>query len=519
MISIFDSSMTSLRSTLSQLLISFALPRARTPSSFSSSSSEGLDQYRLLVDLGSDSRRRTLNPFSYQAFSSMSSLSASKKRAGRNKTPSPVSIAGGGGGGLYFEIEAYHDLQQSMSISRAKGAGSGSGPESGVTPQTLTHTTPLTNPTPTLTPTAATTPTPGTGTGVVTSRKDKEKDRDQQHRVPGIRKRYKGSNGVLLDGGHFEHLMCTCTPHTATGTSSPSGGGCEGVIAVGMRLKIDTLVSLLLKTEEKKIEARKVLKRSSRNHESHKERDKEKQRERERERGKNRSQLYTQPSGEGLLDSFIRQHSSAPLTAVIMLRTVSHRPEGLLSQSSQQSSESYATVTQEKKSKFRDLGLIDSTDALLSTHSSTHLHLQSPAHPYSAMLMAATLCQLRASGHRVADSHVFPSELSRLRSASTPLDGNTPRRGDVDAMLSLCHAEGVPFLVLLLPEEEEREEERAVRHSDIDKDDDSPAPSAHLGQCCSVQVTSHHMKSHRSSASIPILLPLPLSISRLEPLQ
>ena len=307
--------------------------------------------------------------------------------------------------------------------------------------------------------------------------------------------------------------MRTCTPHTAAATGIGAG---VGVTAVGMRLKIDTLVSLLLKTEEKKIEVRRTLKRSSRNYESQK--DKERERERGKGKGKERSSdgsMLTQLSGEGLLDSFIRQHSSAPITAVVMLRRVSHRTDGT---QEQQCSESYATVTQERRS--RDLGLINSTDAQLSppypSSSPSHLHPHT-SHPSSAMLMAATLCQLRASGHRVVDSRVFPSELSnRLRSVSTPVDGN--RHSDVDAMLSQCHQEGVPFLVLLLPDEKERERkrerekenERAVRSSDIDSDIDSPTPAAHINRHCSVQVP--HILSYESPFTI-FSPPSPLTIS------
>ena len=205
MISSFESALGQLRSTISQLLQSFPCQ----PSGFGTGDCDVLP-YQLLIDLGSDPRRRSLSPFSSQAFATMIPSIGSLGGKGQ-KGKSNVCTSLGVTGGIYFEIEIYvvqHSTRATSSV-----------------PAVLS--TPAT-------PTAA--------------RSDTQRIRNHtSSSSSSSRRRHKGTTGIIIDAGHFEYLIEACR-------TSGADRRCD-VIAMGMRIKTDALTSFLLKSEEKKLEA------------------------------------------------------------------------------------------------------------------------------------------------------------------------------------------------------------------------------------------------------------------------
>ena len=91
--------MGQLRSTISQLLQSF-------PSHPTGTGDCDIPPYQLLIDLGSDPRRRSLSPFSSQAFATMIPPIGGLGGKGQ-KGKSNIFANLGATGGIYFEIETY----------------------------------------------------------------------------------------------------------------------------------------------------------------------------------------------------------------------------------------------------------------------------------------------------------------------------------------------------------------------------------------------------------------------------
>lgn len=217
-ISSFEAALGQLRSTITQLLQSFP---TQPPGDCD------VPPYQLLIDLGSDSRRRSLSPFSSQAFASIiPSLGTvgGKGQKGKNN----VCASLGATGGVYFEIETYV-VQHSVKIAPSV-------------------------------PAVVTAPaTPST----LKSDSQRSKNHTSSSSSSGSRRRHKGTVGIIVDAGHFEYLIEACRTSGADRRSD--------VIAVGMRIKIDALTSFLLKSEEKKTESDERNRKARKNKHSDKE--------------------------------------------------------------------------------------------------------------------------------------------------------------------------------------------------------------------------------------------------------
>ena len=155
---------------------------------------------RLVVDLGSDPRRKSLNPFSTQSFVSMNNLAQFEVVRKSKKLKPPIDH-----GGIYFEIEAY--LENSA-------------------------------------PSTSTSTSTSNTTNIPPSSSMTRGEYQYRSTVSNDLKRQKSFSHILIDGGHFEALLQAC--------NVPKKNANENIIAVGIRIKIDMLSSLLLKTEEKK---------------------------------------------------------------------------------------------------------------------------------------------------------------------------------------------------------------------------------------------------------------------------
>ena len=420
MISTFDTALRELRGTLSQLMESY--PGNIHPNHPTHS------PVKLLVDLGSDSRRRGLNPFSSQAFACMNYLSEDKRK--KKGVVAPGGIGGTGGvGGVYFEVEAYYDY----SAPTPHGAASGIPLNKSFPP-----------------------PTPAPSLSAPNTARSDYPHLHQHRSTTAIRRRHKGTQGVIIDGGHFESLIQACRTHTRERND---------VIAMGMRIKVDALASFLLRTEEKKIEAeqrsRKAYKRNSRNMDK----------ERMPETGLPHNAF---DSTEGRLDAFIMKYSSPPDIVVIASRAVAGMP--FFGYSAQRRSASYATATQQGE----DLGPADSMeDATCSSISPlSGVTSQSPL----SSLLAVTLSLLRAAGLRAVDSHHL---LSR---APTPTPQLSPKdHSDIDAVLSQCFYTGVKYLVLLSNRDRGDIEDKPYNDTHNERDGDKSSPTRQ-----GAQVTHRH---------------------------
>ena len=226
-----------------------------------------MQRYRFVVDLGSDPRRKSLNPFSAQSFMSMNNMARFEFVKKSKRVKSPVDHSG-----LYFEIEAY--LENSA-------------------PPTSTSTSTSTN-----TPSISITKSEYQHRSTVS---------EYQHRstIPNDLRRQKSFSHVLIDGGHFEALLQAC--------HIPKKSINEDIIAVGIRIKVDIISSLLLKTEEKKIESdlqsRKNNKKISRNYEK------------EKERTADTSTSIDKNLLNGTLDAFLRKNTLPPDVVVMISNT------------------------------------------------------------------------------------------------------------------------------------------------------------------------------------------------------
>lgn len=264
MISSFETALGQLRSTITQLLQSFP---SQPPGDCD------VPPYRLLIDLGSDSRRRSLSPFSSQAFATfIPSLGAvgGKGQKGKNN----VCTSLGATGGVYFEIETYvvqHSVKTAPSVPAVVTAPA--------TPSTLK------------------------------SDSQRSRNHTSSSSSSGSRRRHKGSAGIIVDAGHFEYLIEACR---TSGTDRRSD-----VIAMGMRIKIDALTSFLLKSEEKKMELDERNRKARKNKHS----DKEKVQE-------SSSNQATSSCADNRLDAFLSKRVFAAPDVVVALSNVNRFGDG-----------------------------------------------------------------------------------------------------------------------------------------------------------------------------------------------
>jgi hypothetical protein len=263
-ISSFEAALGQLRSTITQLLQSFP---TQPPGDCD------VPPYQLLIDLGSDSRRRSLSPFSSQAFASIiPSLGAvgGKGQKGKNN----VCASLGATGGVYFEIETYvvqHSVKTAPSVSAVLTAPA--------TPSTLK------------------------------SDSQRSKNHTSSSSSGSSRRRHRGTVGIIVDAGHFEYLIEACRTSGADRRSD--------VIAMGMRIKIDALTSFLLKSEEKKMEAEERNRKARKNKHS----DKEKVQE-------SSSNQATSSCADSRLDAFLSKRVFAAPDIVVALSNVNRFGEG-----------------------------------------------------------------------------------------------------------------------------------------------------------------------------------------------
>ena len=263
LISSFEAALGQLRSTISQLLQSL-------PSQPSGAGDCDVPPYQLLIDLGSDPRRRSLSPFSSQAFATMIPPVGSALGGKGQRGKSNVSTSLGVTGGIYFEIETYVGQHSTKSASSAPVVVS----------------------------------TPATPT---TTRSDSQRIRNHtgtSSSSGSSRRRHKGTIGIILDAGHFEYLIEACRTSGADRRSD--------VIAMGMRIKSDAITSFLLKAEEKKLEADERNRKARKN----KHLDKEKVQE----------SISTHPSlscSDNRLDAFLSKRIYASPDVVVAVNTVS----------------------------------------------------------------------------------------------------------------------------------------------------------------------------------------------------
>ena len=261
MISSFEAALGQLRSTITQLLQSFP---TQPPGDCD------VPPYQLLIDLGSDSRRRSLSPFSSQAFASLipsTGTAGGKGQKGKNN----VCASLGATGGVYFEIETYvvqHSVKTAPSVPAVVTAPA--------TPSTLKSVS----------------------------------QRSRNHTTSsGSRRRHKGTAGIIVDAGHFEYLIEACRTSGADRRSD--------VIAMGMRIKIDALTSFLLKSEEKKTESDERNRKARKN----KHADKEKVQE-------SSSNQATSSCADSRLDAFLSKRVFAAPDIVVALSNVNRYGEG-----------------------------------------------------------------------------------------------------------------------------------------------------------------------------------------------
>jgi hypothetical protein len=350
---------------------------------------------RLLVDLGADPRRRPLNPFSAQAFSSMDALLGVKGQGlGQDTKGKPFSTLPRGG--ISFEIEAYYDALHPAGTASSATAGSGSATKTFIPPST---------------------PPPA------------NRYEFQQCAPSTNLRRHKGFLGILLDGGHFEHLMQSCI--------ASNRGSQDDLIAVGMRVRVDILGALLLKTEEKRLEAedrsKKAFKKISRSAEKEKGKD----------RMADRASDSVLSSSEGRLSAFLNKFSPAPPDVILLQLKMSNALSA-----SESTSESagglHATVAHMRLSE-RDLRLKKDASPVIPTpiHSTPSMHPSSPPH------VAVTLTLLRVAGVKALDfRHFLSDRTSRLLSSSSHTNSDVERSEIEQAIVQCSHA-SVPYLVLL----------------------------------------------------------------------
>ena len=263
LISSFEAALGQLRSTISQLLQSL-------PSQPSGAGDCDVPPYQLLIDLGSDPRRRSLSPFSSQAFATMIPPVGSATGGKSQKCKSNVFTSLGVTGGIYFEIETYVGQHSTKSASIV--------------------------------------PVVGTPATPVTTKNDSQRIRNHagssSSSCGSSRRRHKGTTGIILDAGHFEYLIEACRTSGADRRSD--------VIAIGMRIKSDAITSFLLKSEEKKLESDERNRKARKN----KHPDKEKVQE----------SISTHPSlscGDSRLDVFLGKRIYASPDVVVAVHTVS----------------------------------------------------------------------------------------------------------------------------------------------------------------------------------------------------
>jgi hypothetical protein len=392
-ISAFDSALGSLRSTLSRLLESVRGGPGPVCMRDPSQQAPSRATMRLIVDLGADPRRRPLNPFSAQAFSSMDALLGVKGQGHDTKGKSFSVLSRGG---VYFEIEAYYDAL--YPVGSVSSATAGSGPLSkAFTP---------------LSPSPAAT------------------RYEFQQSAPTNLRRHKGFLGILIDGGHFEHLMQSCF--------TPTRGSQDDLVAVGMRVKVDALGALLLKTEEKRLEAEERSKKAFRKN----------SRSAEKERGKDRMAdgvaASVLSSAEGRLSAFVTKFSTAPPDVILLQLKMSH---SLSTNDTASDSESaaglHATAAQMRQSD-RDTRERKGASPVISPP----IH-STPIHPSSPPIVAVTLTMLRVAGVKALDFKHFPSDrTSRQLDPSSPSCSDADR-GEIEQAIVQCSHASVPFLVLL----------------------------------------------------------------------
>lgn len=387
MISAFDSALGSLRSTISRLIESV---RGRPVSGLDPSQAAPSETpLRLVIDLGADPRRRPLSPFSAQAFSSMDALTGMKGQGHHMKSKSYSSLSRGG---VSFEVEAYYDTLHSSGFTSSASAGSGSA--SKAFPSSI--------------PLAAT------------------RYEFQPYAPSTNLRRHKGFLGILIDGGHFEHLMQSCIAQTR--------GSQDDLIAVGMRVKVDALGAMLLRTEEKRLEAeersKKAFKKSSRSA--------------EKEKGKGRAAdgagASVLTSTEGRLSAFLRKFSAAPPDVILLQLKAS-----LVLSTSENATEIVdGPHTTAAQMRFSDRDQRLKKD--ISPRISPPIHGMSPSSP---LIMAVTLNTLRVAGVRALDcKHFLSHRMGRLLSPSSHLSSDA-ERGEVEQAIAQCSHASVPYLVLL----------------------------------------------------------------------
>lgn len=265
-ISSFETALGQLRSTITQLLQSFP---SQPPGDCD------VPPYQLLIDLGSDSRRRSLSPFSSQAFATIIPFLGTvggKGQKGKNNVCTSLRATGG----VYFEIETYvvqHSVKAASSVTAVVTAPA--------TPSTLK----------------------------IDSQRSKNHTSSSSSSSSGSRRRHKGTVGIIVDAGHFEYLIEACRTSGADRRSD--------VIAMGMRIKIDALTSFLLKSEEKKMEADERNRKSRKNKHS----DKEKVQE-------SSSNQATTSCTDSRLDAFLSKRIFAVPDVVVALSNVNRFGDG-----------------------------------------------------------------------------------------------------------------------------------------------------------------------------------------------
>lgn len=415
MISAFDSALVSLRSTVSRLIESL---RGRPVSGLDPSQAAPSETpLRLLIDLGADPRRRPLSPFSAQAFSSMDALMGIKGQGqGQGHHMKSKSYSALSRGGVSFEVEAYYDTRHSSGSTTSATAGSGSGSASKAFP---------------------------------TSNQLAATRYEFQQCAPSTNlRRHKGFLGILIDGGHFEHLMQSCIAQTR--------GPQDDFIAVGMRVKVDAIGAMLLRTEEKRLEAeersKKAFKKSSRSA--------------EKEKGKSRTAdgagAGVLTSSDGRLSAFLRKFSAAPPDVILLQLKVS-----LLLSSSDNATESGdrpRTTAAQMISSDRDQRLRKD----VSPGISPPIHSISAIHPSSPLIMAATLNTLRVAGVRALDcKHFLSGRMGRLLSPSSHSSIDA-ERGEIEQAIAQCSHASVPYLVLLPHSDEQNNADEQHAEAVID---------------------------------------------------
>lgn len=380
MISAFDSALGSLRCTLSRLVESV---KDGPNSEWDALQPEPSNlPIRLIVDLGADPRRRPLSPFSSQAFSCMDTLLGERGQSTRAK-PFPALTRGG----ISFEVEAYYDTLHPARTASSAAAAAGSG--SGSASKAFSPSSP---------PLAA------------------ARYELQQFAPITNRRRHKGFLGILIDGGHFEHLMQSCI--------APNRGTADDLVAVGMRVKVDALGTLLLKTEEKRLEATERSKKASRRSSVSAEKDRVAE-------GAGTSRVPS-TTGEGRLGAFLGKFSASPPDVILL------QPRTALAvNASGRGSVSQATAAD----MDRDVRL----------HRDATVHNISPTRSSSHPLLAVTLAMLRVAGVRALDSHSFLSDhTNRLPSPSSHYSIDA-EQCDFEQAIAQCSYASVPFLVVLPP--------------------------------------------------------------------